>query len=291
MNTQAKGAWLMCGASVAYCVMSSLIRMDAGMSPYITAFFRFSIGLGLLGALAVSGGIKLKFVRHPLLIFRGVAGAVAVFIWFFSIQSLGLGKGTVIFYTYPVFAGLFSAFFLKERAHPIKWAASAASLLGVFLLVMGADIANPSLYRMGLNEIIALSGAITGGLAVVSIKKLVDTDSSVSIYFAQCLAGFWLFMAPAHLSGASSGYHGFFLLVLIGLTATAGQLLMTEGYRRLPVATGAPLVMLVPVLNLLAGMTFFNEPFSPAEISGAAIVVASCCLLAFYDARKKPAKT
>jgi len=278
----------MCGSSVAYCVMSTLVRLPQNMNPYVTVFFRFAIGLGLLGILAMSGKIKLTFVHTPFLVLRGLAGAIAVFIWFLSISALGLGKGTVIFYSYPVFASVFSVIFLKEKVSFLKWIAAAFAFSGVVLLVMGKDITSLSIYSVGIYEMIAVFGAVLGGSAVVLVKKLVETDSSWSIYFAQCLAGFWLFIGPANLSGGSLEYSGFFLLICVGVTATIGQLLMTEGYRRIPVTTGATLIMLVPVLNMLTGILIFKEPVSAIEISGAAMVVVSSAFLAIYDAVSKP---
>ena len=280
----------MCGANASYCVMSGLVKLPHDMGPCMTVFFRFATGLGLLGIMAMFGKIELKFINSPLLIFRGLAGAAAVFSWFFSISSLGLGKGTVIFYSYPLFAGIFSAFCLKEKVTPLKWMALICAFTGIFMLVMGKEIVNPSFQAIGLHEFIAVLGAILGGAAVVSVKKLVGFNSSSSIYFAQCVAGFWLFIIPGNLSAASPGYPDFFLLLCIGIAATIGQLLMTEGYRHVSVATGATFAMLTPVLNTLVGVAIFKESFVAVEMAGAAIIMVSCVVIVIYDTISDPVK-
>jgi drug/metabolite transporter (DMT)-like permease len=64
------------------------------------------------------------------------------------------------------------------------------------------------------------------------------------------------------------------VMLLVGLTAGAGQLTMTRAFRDLPVAEGSLIQMLVPLGIALGGMVFFGEHFAPHEVIGAALILS-----------------
>ena len=273
----------MLGSSMAFCVMASLIRYAASINSFKVALFRFTIGLALLGTAALFGKIRLTFVHGPLLFFRGLTGGAAVFLLFLSIAKLGIGKGTIISYSYPVFAVVFGGIILKERIGMLKAACVATALVGICLLFFGGGATSSPALFVGGFELLAVLGAILAGIAVVLVKKLHDTDSTYAIFFAQCAIGLWLVIIPANVVSVSIGYSGGAILLCIGIIAATGQLLMTEGYRHVTVTTGSLLGMLVPVLNFTIGALLFREPFSLLGLVGAAIVVLSCVAVIISD--------
>ena len=62
------------------------------------------------------------------------------------------------------------------------------------------------------------------------------------------------------------------ILVCIGLTAAAAQLMMTYAYRQVKVSTGSLIGMLVPVCNVILGITIFSEEISLRVVIGILIV-------------------
>jgi len=271
-----KGIVLMLSSTVVFCAMSGLVKYAADIDPYKTTLFRFIIGLGILGTGALFGKIKLRFVHGPLLFLRGLFGGTAILIYFFSIAKLGVGKGTVLIYSFPVFGSIFSAIFLKEKLGAIRIASVAAAFAGIYLLASDNGNGSSLLGNLGKYELLAILGSILGGLALVIVKKLHDTDSSYAIYFSQCVIGLWVVALPANIVPCAIGFSGGFLLVAIGVTSTIGQLLSTEGYKYLPVSTGSVLGMLVPVLSYIIGVTLFHESFSVHSAIGSLIVIGSC---------------
>ena len=282
-ETAVKGVVLIVVSTVAFSIMSALLKIASDISPTKTVLFRFAVGLGLLGMAALLGKIRLEFVRSKLLFFRGLIGGTAVFILFLSIVKLGVGKGTLFCYSYPVFASIFSRFFLKEHVRPLKWVFIVTAFMGMYFLATGKSggsfLANP----LGMYELLAVFGAVCSGIAIVMVKKLHDTDSSYAIFFAQCLVGFWLFVVPANIAADTGGMSEGVLLLSIGVVAAVAQLLMTEAYRHLTVTTGALLNMLVPVFNFVLAIAVFREPFNFMEMTGAALVMASCVLVISSD--------
>lgn len=279
-----RGVLLSLVSAVLFCAMAVMIRQAASFNTFIVAQFRFAIGLALLGSAALFGRIRLDFHNGWLLFFRGLSGGAAVVIFFTSIAKLGIGKGTVINYGYPVFASLLSALFLKERMGPLRWLAVLAALAGIWLLAtrVGGPGEAGSL-RVGPYEVLAVTGSLLSGVAVVLVRKLHETDSTYAIFFSQCLVGLWLVLIPANVSGSALGYAGGLLLIGIGIIAAVGQVLMTEGYRHLSVTTASLLGMLTPVLSFVVGIAVFHEPMSLRAGTGAVIVMASCALVILTD--------
>jgi drug/metabolite transporter (DMT)-like permease len=127
----------------------------------------------------------------------------------------------------------------------------------------------------GFWESFALAGAMLSGLTIVLIKKLQDTDSTETIFFAQCLVGFWLLVVPATAAPLHCGYAGCAMLLAIGLLAAIGQLGMTEGYRYVSVTSGSVITLFAPLLNAAVGALVFGEAFPPLSMAGAAVLLVS----------------
>jgi drug/metabolite transporter (DMT)-like permease len=104
----------------------------------------------------------------------------------------------------------------------------------------------------------------------------------------QSLVGFWLTLVPAASRPAAFDASLALLLLGIGLSAAAAQLLMTWSYGRLDVATGSLLSMLTPVINVAVGVLAFREALGPVEAVGAAVVVAACAAV-MVPSRRAPA--
>ena len=285
MNNSAKGTILMTASNVAFCGMVWLIRYASYLNIQTTTLFRFIVGMGVIGVLAMSGRTRLAFVNKRGLFLRGVFGGIAVWMCYLSIAKLGLIKSSVIGYTYPVFATLFSALLLKERISVSKALCLTGACCGMALVVIASGKGSVS-SGFGFWEAFALAGAVIGGLTIVLVKKLQDTDSTEAIFFSQCLVGFWIMIVPATAVPHAFGYQGCLLLLAIGLLAAAGQLLMTEGFRFVTVSSGSVITLLSPVLNVTVGAMLFHESFPPLSMAGAAILIASSGLSVRSDINK-----
>jgi len=281
MSDNSKGILLTLGSVVFFALMAVLVKAIPNVSSYQTTFFRFAIGLGIVGILSLFGVIHLKFNDRKNLFWRGFVGGAAVFLFYLAILKLGVGKGSVYIYSYPIFATLFSMLILKEKVEPIKFVVIFISFAGLVLLSVGGG--KGSLDGLGFYELIAIAGSVITGLAVVFVKKLHDSDNSYAIFFSQCIVGFWMFLVPSGATQADGNMTELLLLVLVGVVATIGQLFMTEGYKYVNVATGSLLQSMVPVFNLFSGWLIFHEQFSTEEMLGAFVIVGSCFALVIIN--------
>jgi drug/metabolite transporter (DMT)-like permease len=129
-----KGAVLMTLASTFFCMAGCLIKCGSYIGVYRMAFFRFVIGLGLIATAVMSGRVTLVFNNKKLLFLRGLTGGIAIVIGLVSITKLGLGKGMVLICSYPIFASVISAIFLKERLRLFDIVAILTAIMGIYFI-------------------------------------------------------------------------------------------------------------------------------------------------------------
>jgi drug/metabolite transporter (DMT)-like permease len=277
MDVRIRGFLAMFGSALCFSATSTLIRLAPNIDAFKSSLFRFAIGLTLLGSAAICKRIRLEFTNTPLLIARGLTGGLAVFIFFWSINAIGLGKGTLMSYTYPVFAAIWGTILLGEKVSLRGWVFILLAFVGFVLTSTGRG---QNLFSLGLSECIALGGSVLSGLAIVIVRKLRETESSYAIFFSQCVIGFWLMLIPANLIPAAIGISGGFVLLGIGVSAALGQLLMTYSFKALTVSQGSVIALITPVVNIGIGVAVFNETLSLLNGLGMFLVLAACTLIA-----------
>ncbi|HEY9594076.1 MAG TPA: DMT family transporter [Spirochaetia bacterium] len=268
----------MAASSALFSAMSLVIPFTRGVSTPIIVSARFVTGILLILVMAAAGLTSLRAVTKLWLVVRGVIGAASVYFFFRGIMTLGLGKGTILNYTYPVFAALFAPLLLKEK---LSWDVLVAAIVafgGIWLVVSPGSIAS-----VGVEDLLGLLGGVLSGIAVVAIKKLRETETPYIIYLAQCVFGLLVVGWPTATSSFSFGGVEWLLLAVLGVVATAAQLTMTWAYKHVPATEGSLLAFLTPVINVVLGVIVFGEEMRVTTIVGSAIVLACCGYVAFRE--------
>lgn len=251
-----------------------ILRAAAEASPvadaWVATAFRGVIGLVLVAALFGGRGFQARnLVSRPLVLARGLVGAVAILLFYFTIPQLGAGRAVILNLTYPVFAGLMAQYWIGESMSRRQWGWMLASLVGL-MIFLGSDAWKPGAVVW---ELVGLLGAITAGGAVVLIRELRHTEHPSTVFASQCLWSLALTL-PFSFGSVRSLPSGV-LAALIGAAVLVGlaQLAMTHAFRSLSVARGSAIQMLLPLLTTLGGMALFNERLSLLELLGAALTL------------------
>ncbi|MGN6547381.1 MAG: DMT family transporter [Aureliella sp.] len=249
---------------------------DSNVSPWVALLFRASVGMAIV-ATALRADKRVDFRRamaDRMLATRGLLGVLGTVAYYFTIPELGPGKATLISNTYVVIAALMAVWVFQESFGAGKLIGNALALTGLMMLV-----ASPAqLAQFGWYEAWAVLGALAAAGTVIVIRQLTRTQSTGAIYASQCiyvLAGclpFALYEMQQHSIGLGSVT----VLVLAGVSATIGQLAMTEGFRHLTVAVGGAFQICVPVLIAAGGVYFFGETFTAGQLVGAVLILAGC---------------
>jgi len=263
------------GAAVSLTVMSILVRHSKdyeGLTPTNVVFCRFLMGAVAVVVIARSRGESLRPKSRLWFLLRGLIGAAATWLFIFSIDSVGLAKGTIYFHTYPMWGALVAIAVLRERLTAGVVGAAAVAFGGLALLMWPTG----GFGNINHLDFLALLGGTLAGFAVVSIRKMRSTDNSTVVLFALCIFGLLITAPETVRRPPRTDLGGWTLIAGIGALATAGQLLLTWAYRHVRVGEAAPFAMLCPVLSTVAGILFFHEDLSLRAIAGGAVVIAAC---------------
>jgi drug/metabolite transporter (DMT)-like permease len=260
--------------------MSLLVPFAKPASSFVMASSRYVTGIVAVTAMAVLGLTRLAVTNWPWIVVRGVFGAFATYLYYYGIVTLGLGMGTILNNTFPVFAAVLAPLLLGEK---LPWDVAVAVVVsfgGIFLVV---DPFASGAGGMSRDALLALLGGLTAGVAIVAIRKLRETESSPVIYLSQCVFGILVTGYPTARSSFSFGLPVWIVLLGIGVLATVAQLLMTSAYRHVPATEGSLLGFLTPVLNAVLGVAIFGESFRKLALIGSLVVLAACAYVALRE--------
>jgi drug/metabolite transporter (DMT)-like permease len=261
-------------------IANALIIRELGarfaVDSWLLSTVRFAVGLAVIFLFFRSGG-RFQFrhlYRRPGLVVRGAVGALGVYLYYLTIVHLGAGRATFISNTYVVMGALLAVVFLKEPLTPALIAGSVVSLGGLALLT-GVATAPPA---AGFYDFLAVLGALSSAIVVVTIRQLHRTEHTATIFGALCFYGLLFCLVPTAARFETPTALAWALLVTSALCASVGQLMMTRAFRELPVARGSLLQMLVPLGIAGGGALLFGERFQPHELVGAGLILGGTLL-------------
>jgi drug/metabolite transporter (DMT)-like permease len=124
--------------------------------------------------------------------------------------------------------------------------------------------------------VLAIIGATAAGLCIVMVRHLRHSETTSTIFAAQCIFTLIITIAIAGDRLLMYNMQALGLTFLAAITVVGGQLAITESFRHINVAKGSTLQMLTPALTVLLSALLIGEHFSMLElIGGAAILIAS----------------
>ena len=261
-------------------VMQSLVRyLGASVSPWTKAFYRSLFTVVFILAWMLIRGEKIRFNNWPLLLIRGLAGAVAMTFFFWTIDLIGLLTATLYLYVYPVFAILFAVLLFKERFSLWILVPLGAAIAGLYLIV------NPTFEDFSLGHGIGLATALLGGVARAALRQLrkSDSPSNIVILFmslAVVLSGIgatlmpgqsWSFTPSPNLNFRTI----WILLVAIALFSAVSHILVTIAYRSLSTAVASIMTMLILPITAVIAVFYFREALTVYKIVGGLLITAA----------------
>lgn len=265
---------LMLASVILFAVNTLLVRAVALHVPaadgWMASFFRGVVGLAVVFLMYGAGrGLRAsRLVMGKWVIIRGVVGALSIVAFYVTVVKLGAGRAVVLNLTYPMFATIIAALWLKETLTRAAVLWTVVGFLGLVLFLgMDGNLAGVSAY-----DWLALAGALGAGWVVVIIRRLRNEEHPATIYASQALYSMVLASpAAVHLGDmpmiAWAGLAGGAVIV------TFAQLVMTKAYQSMSVSRGSSLQMLLPLATSLGGFFCFGETFEPIELVGAMITL------------------
>lgn len=264
----------MLGSVILFAINTLLIRAISEHTPevdgWLASFLRGVFGLVLVFAMYGWGrGLKPeRLVKGGLITIRGFVGALSIIAFYITIVKIGAGRAVILNLTYPIFATIFAAIWLKEKIgrSSLIWMLVSFAGLVIFLSNDG------KLLDISPYDLLALAGAAGAGWVVVIIRRLRHEEHPATIYASQALYSM-LLASPAAVKLTALPVSAWVGLTLASVIVTVAQLVMTRAYQFMSVSRGSSLQMLLPLMTAAGSFAIFGESFHWMEISGALLTL------------------
>ena len=250
-------------------------------------FFRqVIVFLSSLPSIAKSFPNSLK-TRHPGIHAMRLLGAfVALSASIWAVAVLPLTTAITLAFAQVFFVALLAAWFLDESVGLHRIGAVIAGFVGVVVVMRpGVD------GLINLYALIPLAGALGASIAVISVRRLSQTESTATLLvyqalFVGLLAGiplFWVWVTP--------DLTGLIVLLTMGLLATIGQWAGVKALRLGEASVIGNIQYTQLIYAAILGYAVFGEVPDAYTLVGAAIIVASALYIVHREAlRKKTAE-
>ena len=280
------GISLKIASTLVFFVMATALKISAETVPIgQLVFVRNFFGLfPVLIMVAMRRELALAFQTHNPKghLLRATIGLLAMVCMFNALALLPLPDATAIGFATPLFVVVLAFFLLGEQVRIYRWSAVGVGFLGILVVLsphLGeAHLDGPST----LGAALGLAGAAFAALAMITVRKLCETErtSTIVTWFSGSATLLSLLTLPLglYLPGQAWVMPDVFtagLLVLIGLAGGVGQILLTQSYRFADASTIAPFDYVNMLWAILIGWLVFSETPVREVVLGALIVIAA----------------
>ena len=274
---------MMLMATVAFTAMHAMIRYAAqGLHPFEVAFFRNLLGLVFLAPVLFRYGVApLRTRKLKVHALRGILNLASMLCFFYAVTIAPFADVTALTFTAPIFASALAIVFFGERVGPVRWAAIVIGFFGAVVIL------RPGFGEIGLGPMLTVAAALLWALAMLVIKALTRTESSLTItaYMMIVLAPmsflaalpFWTWPAPEQ-------YLTLFILAALG---TCGHLCLNQALKEGDTSLVSPVDYVRLVWAALIGYLAFGEVPDAMTWIGGLMICAGAGFVAWHEGRRK----
>jgi drug/metabolite transporter (DMT)-like permease len=274
-----RGALLMIGSCAAFAVMMAMVRVvSADIHPFQAAFFRNLLGLVLISPwlLAVGPG-ALRSGRMSVHLLRATFGLSAMLCLFYALGRMPLSEVTALTFTAPLFATAGAALMLHERVRLRRWTATIIGFVGAMIVLQpGGDTLQPV-------ALIALASAAFIAGAMLSIKSLSRTEHPNAIVIIMGLLMTPASLVPAAFVWTWPSAETWLWLMVMGVAATIGQMLLTRALAAADASAVLPYDFSRLVFVSVLAYALFGEIPDAGTWIGAVVILASTGYIAHRE--------
>ncbi|PZE17345.1 EamA/RhaT family transporter [Putridiphycobacter roseus] len=248
--------------------------------PYEIVLFRSIISLSICIYIIRRKNIPFFGNNKKWLIIRGIFGATALTMFFYTLQNLPIAIATTVQYLSPLFTILFAIPLQGEKVKPIQWLFFLLSLSGVFII--GLTKSTGSIAFNPLWLLLGLISAVFSGVAYNAIMKCKTTDAPITVvmYFPLIATPVMLVLCIFNGFTMPRGIE-WLVILIIGIFTQFAQVLMTKAFHHEKAAKVTPIKYIGAIYAIGIGFFVFNETLSLAVFLGIAFILIGVLLNSF----------
>lgn len=275
-----KGVTYMLLSTFVFAVMNVLIKYVPSIPAVEIILFRSIVSFFMSGIALKAQKVPLLGKNRKVLFIRGLAGAIALIMFFTTLQEIPLASAVTLMFLGPIFTAILGIWIVKEKVNPLQWLFFAVSFAGI-LMIKGFDT------RVSLEmTLLGIGAAFFSGIAYNMIRKLKTSEHPLVIIFY-----FPLVTLP--IVGIYAGIHWvmpqgqeWFILLLIGVLTQLAQYFMTKSYQSEELAKVANINFIGILYALGFGYVLFDETFNLLTYLGMTAVLVGVVLNVVFKSKK-----
>jgi len=259
-------------APIFYSAMSASAKLSSAyLNVWQIGAGRFLLGLIVVPVIVRALRISLWGQKRFLLTVRGFCGAFSFLFLLASFQRIPLSVAMVLFYLYPAFTSLFSAWVTGEPTPKAAWPFVCGAFTGTTLILWP----DQSAVAFNLGHLFAIIASVFVAFTLLLVRLLGRENNIYTLFFYLCLAGVLANLGPLLMQDGpilpvqAVGWIGVGAVAIFSIGA---QLTINQAL----VHTPAPKVsvMMTAEVPLVAsfGVVFLGEPLGWRLVVGALIV-------------------
>ena len=238
-NQENKGIQYMLFASLMFAFMGAAAKeLSDTMSSVEVVFFRNVFGVFLILISIYNSPLKQIGGKFWLLVFRGMAGFIALLFFFYNIAEISLGEAMTFSKTSTIFTAILAYFLLKEKLGTRGWIGVFVGFIGI---VFVTEFDGSSLEKTDYLGILSGVGAALAYTSVRELRKFYDSRAIVLSFMTIGTIGPLLLMiiSTFYANESLDFMLGTFVMpqpndwtyiILLGIFATLAQIYMTKAY-------------------------------------------------------------
>jgi drug/metabolite transporter (DMT)-like permease len=282
-----RGVVLVVLATVLFVSMNSAVKYLGAHLPTVELIWARTLAhlLFMVALFAPAhGGWRLFVTRRPgLQLARSLLLLVSTSLFFTALRYVPLAEATAVSFTSPFMVALLASWVLRERVSGVHWLAIALGFAGALVVIRpGVGAVNPSLF------LVVGNAACYAGYQVLTRRVAAYDRPETSVSY-DALVGTVLLSAvvPFFWRPPAEPEH-WLLLAVIGLLGVLGHYCGARALVATPASTLAPLYYVQLISAAVLGYVFFGDVPSAWTWAGAALIVASGIVIAWWETVGRP---
>ena len=271
-------AYLALGVGILAVSFSAIFVRWAGAPGTVTSFYRMAIAVLLLTwpfYRQVKTRNELPRLGLRTAVLGGLFFAGDLALWSTGVVISGATNPTLLANTAPLWVGLGSLVFFRERLSAKLWMGLTVALAGA-VLILGLDALRSA--TLGVGTLLGLMAALFyGGYFLITQRGRESLDSLTYTWLTTLIASITLLVLSIVLGHALTGYSSFAYLNFLALGVVVqvfGWLAINYSQGYLPASIVAPTMLGQPMVTALLAVLLLGETLSFWQIVGGATVLA-----------------
>ncbi|MBT5940678.1 MAG: DMT family transporter [Rhodospirillaceae bacterium] len=259
--------------------MTAIARhLSDQLHPFEIAFFRCLMGLFMLLPILFREGIgSMRTENIGGMALRSVFHTGGMLMFFMALTLMPLAELSSLTFTSPLFITILAVFIFGEKLGPRRIASLVIGFFGALIIL------RPGSGLFGIGAVYALASVISWAGAVIVIKHLSRTNSTVTITIYGLFFLTIFTLLPALFVWRWPTQEEFMWLAVLAVVGTIGQLLFTQAMKSADVSLVMPFDFSKLIWASLFGFFFFAEIPSYWTYLGGGIIFVSATYVAYRE--------